>query len=511
MPFQSILYEHGRADTGDAPAEAPEYFRDLNLDQIVEGIAAGKQEYELKPFFYDSLKTIEAIEYRADVMRDLEDERVLACVNRFAASMRLMREQLEQSNKLYYKYQKERWFLHAVETYCAAVRAINGDLLELKVASRGLLAFRDFVANYAGSDPFAFLLATSSTIAGDLAKVNYSILIKGNGFTVRKYDSEDDYSAQVAHTFEKFRQGAVDDYRVRLSSSVEMNHVEAKVLEFVSLLHKQPFAELDEFFVRHQGFADPTLMRFDREIEFYIAYLEYMSRFKRAGLRFTYARVSATNKAVHAQEVFDLALATTLTGTETEIVCNDIDLHGKERVLIVSGPNQGGKTTLARTFGQLHHLASIGCPVPGRDAHLFLFDSIFTHFEKEEKIENLRGKLQDDLMRIRAILRKATPQSILIVNECFNSTTLSDAVFLARKIIDRVAELDLLCVCVTFLDELATSSEKTVSMVSTVVPDNPVLRTYKVVRKPADGRSYAISIAEKYGLTYERVKARIPL
>jgi len=114
-------------------------------------------------------------------------------------------------------------------------------------------------------------------------------------------------------------------------------------------------------------------------------------------------------------------------------------------------------------------------------------------------------------MRIRAILRKATPQSILIVNECFNSTTLSDAVFLARKIIDRVAELDLLCVCVTFLDELATSSEKTVSMVSTVVPDNPVLRTYKVVRKPADGRSYAISIAEKYGLTYERVKARIPL
>jgi DNA mismatch repair ATPase MutS len=339
--------------------------------------------------------------------------------------------------------------------------------------------------------------------------VNYCLHIEGDRIRVRKYQAESDYSAEVERTFEKFKRGAVKDYLVEFPDSLEMNHIEAAVLELVARLYPDVFLALDDHCARYENYLDQKVARFDREVQFYVGYLEYIDVFKQAGLSFCYPEVSSTEKALRCVDGFDLALARKLMSEKSSIVCNDFHLKGPERIFVVTGPNQGGKTTFARTFGQLHFLASLGCPVPGKEARLFLFDKLFTHFEKEENISTLRGKLEDELFRVHDILRQATPRSIVIMNEIFTSTTLHDALFLSRKIMESIMKLDMLCACVTFMDELASLSEKTVSLVSTIDPDNPARRTYKIVRRPADGLSYAMSIAKKYRLTYRDLKERI--
>jgi DNA mismatch repair protein MutS len=352
-------------------------------------------------------------------------------------------------------------------------------------------------------------LEETKKLKADLSTVTYSVVIKGSGITVRKYESEIDYSAEVEKTFAKFKQGAVKDYRVKFSDRPELNHIEARALDFVAKLYPDIFLNLDAYCAENGDYLDETIAVFDRQIQFYVAYLDFAARFKRTGLKFCYPHISNTAKEIYSYEGYDLALAHKLISENSSVVCNDFYMKGKERIFVVSGPNQGGKTTFARTFGQLHYLASIGCPVPGREAQLFLFDRLFTHFEKEENIKNLRGKLQDDLVRIHSILNQATSNSIVIMNEIFTSTTLQDAIFLSEKIMETIIESGLLSVWVTFIDELASFSEQTVSMVSTVVRENPTLRTYKIIRRRADGLSYAMSIAEKYRVTYDCLKDRV--
>jgi DNA mismatch repair protein MutS len=508
--FTSLVFDKPSRQTSAGEEEDLSFASDVNLDQIVATIAADREEHNLiTTLLYGHLDDIDTVYYRHEVFRDLEDVALFERVRHFADLMRQVRTHLVQVKKMQYQHQRGGWFLDAAAIYCDAVVSLADDLGAAQLESRALLAFREFLAAYVTSSAFASLSADTKDCKDALSQIRYCIRIRGGRVDVSRYEGQADYSAEVLKTFERFKQGAVKDYRVKYRTWPGMNHVGAQILQLLARLFNEEFSALDEYCSQHAGFFDETVRRFERELQFYLAYLDYIAPLRSAGLSFCYPEVTAASKEIFATETFDLALAKKLVSEGKPVVRNKFNLAGPERIFVVSGPNQGGKTTFARTFGQLHHLAGVGCPVPGHAARLFLYDRLFTHFEKEEDLTKMSGKLEDDLVRIREVLHAATPNSIVIMNEIFTSTTLNDARFLGKKVMEKIIQLDLLCVYVTFVDELASLGESVVSMVSTIVPEDPAERTYKVVRGPADGLAYALAIAEKYNVTYERLRRRV--
>jgi DNA mismatch repair protein MutS len=506
--FQGILFGEIPNDASASSGEMPDYFSDLNLDQVVEAVTAGRDEYNLKPFFYQPLLDVDQIRDRQAIFRDLECEPLFNDIQSFAVAIREMRSLVAQAQKFHYAYQKQALFLEAVAVYCNALSQLGTSLVVRDCGSRGFRSFRDYLTAYVGSRGFRELSAEAVELRSDLDFIQYSLLVHGRRITVGTCTGKPDFSTEVLRTFERFRQGASKNYQFRISSRPEVNHIEAAIVERVARLYPEVFCRLEEFAERHKGYLEDAVARFDREVQFFVAYSEFKRKIEHAGLHFCYPSVSSS-KDVHCDDTFDLALANKLIETRQTVVTNSFYLKGKERVLVISGPNQGGKTTFARTFGQLHHLGCLGCPVPGTGAKLFVFDRLYTHFERREDLQNLSGKLEDELNRIHSILGRATGDSILIMNESFLSTTLKDALFLSNEIMSRIMASEMLCVSVTFLDELSALGAATVSMVSTIDPKDPAIRTFKIIRKPADGRAYAAAIAEKYHLTPDAIEERI--
>lgn len=508
MPFESILFLNPLPDFEENNPSVPGFFNDLNLDQIFNTIASSKKEYNLLPFFYEPLKDIESILYRQAILKDLEKTELYKAIIAFASGMEKVRRCLEKHEKYYYQIQKQRWFLDAAGVYCESLIKLGSDLNPSFIESEGLKSFYSFITDYITSEYFQTMEKRIRELQNKLQNIQYALLIKENTIRVRKYNGEENYQIEVEKTFEKFKQLSKKEYLYEFGYNNEMNHIEAAIINQVARLFPEVFSDLVNFTVDYSNFLNPLITRFDREVQFYIGYLEYIMKFQKAGYRFCIPEVSK-RKSISVKSCFDLALANTLFFKNQQIIRNNFYLSGPERVIVVTGPNQGGKTTFARTFGQLHYLGALGLKVPGISARLFLFDKIFTHFEKQEEIKNLRGKLQDDLIRFYEIFEEATSDSIFLINEIFTSTSLNDAIFLSKKILNKILDLDALCVCVTFIDELSTISEKTVSMVSKVDETNHDRRTFKIERQTADGLSYAISIAQKYDLTYDLIKDRM--
>lgn len=506
----------------------PVYFHDLNLDKVISHIVDGREKYKLNQYFYNLNKNLEQIQYRQEIMKDFEEEKVYKTILSYSKCLADIRNTLDRIENLYYPLQQQRCYLELALRYQKNLEDFLEGLKSVQVKSVGLKELINQFIEILCTGTFVEFKNKTANLCESLKKIRYCVVIVENKVSVRRCE-EDDYAGEVAKNL-YLSDIPLDDDNIVGNQTVDLNHVEAQILEGVAQLYPEPFARLDSYCKQYMRplvaseveypsdslrasrypFMDHNILIWERELQFYLAYLEYIAPLKHLGLAFCIPNIDISNKQVRAEQTFDLALATRLMEeTGQKVVVNDLSLINDEQIFVITGPNQGGKTTFARMFGQLHHLAGLGCPVPGLNTQLGFCDAIYTHFSYREDIRAGHGKLEEDLIRIHDNLKEATASSIFIMNELFDSTTYDDALYLSEQIIRKLLAKKIVTVWVTFIDALTLISPQIVSLMSMVETEDLTRRTFKICRKPADGLAYALSLAEKYGLTYNRLMERI--
>ncbi len=236
MPFESLLFE------GPVPPEPGDaaYLTDLNLDQLFAVVTAGREEYELDPFFRIPLPDVAAVTRRQAVMRDLEGAGLRTAVTAFADGMRGVRQELAGADRLHHELQKSALFLAAAERYCAEVSGLGAALDGLDLTSVALRDLRRYLTAHRASDEFRLLAADVRDCRERLAAIVYSVHIRGRRVTVRQHAGEPDYSAAVERDFAKFKQGAA--HAPRRTAAADRPHRGRGDLIVVTKLGQAPVA-----------------------------------------------------------------------------------------------------------------------------------------------------------------------------------------------------------------------------------------------------------------------------
>jgi DNA mismatch repair ATPase MutS len=141
---------------------------------------------------------------------------------------------------------------------------------------------------------------------------------------------------------------------------------------------------------------------------------------------------------------------------DRRVVGNDLSADGRDFV-IVTGANQGGKTTFLRSLGLAQLMMQCGMFVPAESFSANLCSHVFTHYRREEDATMKSGKLDEELKRCSAIVDQIAPDAILLFNESFASTNEREGSEIARQITSALLERRAKIVFVTHLYDFARS------------------------------------------------------
>ena len=190
------------------------------------------------------------------------------------------------------------------------------------------------------------------------------------------------------------------------------------------------------------------------ELAFYLGCVNLHERLDAKGEPTSFpAPIANADLALAAEGIYDVCLTLLL---EDRVVANDINADGRSLVMI-TGANQGGKSTLLRSLGLAHLMMQSGIFVGANSLRANVCTGVFTHYKREEDATMESGKLDEELRRMSHIADEITPDSILLCNESFASTNEREGSEIARQVVRAMLDKHVKVFFVTHMYDLAHS------------------------------------------------------
>lgn len=193
-----------------------------------------------------------------------------------------------------------------------------------------------------------------------------------------------------------------------------------------------------------------------------------------------------------------------------DFISNDYIMDEKTDVLIITGPNMGGKSTYMREFALLVIMAQMGSFVPAKKANLYLFDSIFTRIGASDDLIKGQSTFMVEMSDCNYALRNATSESLILFDEIGRGTSTYDGIALAQAILEYLIEhVHAKTLFSTHYHEI-TSLVSHLDLIKNVhvsvsEENGKVTFLYKVVDGPMD-KSYGINVASLANLPETLIK-----
>ncbi|HSU89636.1 MAG TPA: endonuclease MutS2, partial [Terriglobia bacterium] len=178
-----------------------------------------------------------------------------------------------------------------------------------------------------------------------------------------------------------------------------------------------------------------------------------------------------------------------------------LDMDTQRRILVISGPNAGGKTVVLKTIGLFALMAQSGIPVPAEEATLPVFDRVLADIGDQQSITNHLSTFSAHVLAIKSMLESATSRSLILLDEIGSSTEPGEGAALGRAVLEQFREIGVLAVATTHYNRLKVYAETTPGVANAAMEFNEITLepTYRLIHG-LSGASSGLKIAERLQL-----------